>query len=236
MKGLKGICIIVLAAVLALGSVGTVFAKGPPASPPGKDGPKSQGEKQGFFGNVTAVNDGNVTIATAQGNVTITLNNTAKYKIVRVMNKWGNLSTFESNLGGISALIGDRVVSLVGNVTGTLEVLKFMVLPTPGTQPLHAHQTGLVYEFNAPSGSSTGNITIVDVHGVHHTFAVGNSSVTVYRPMGIGSGNITADKTLGNSSFVTVVTTGNPEVQPPPVAKAIVLHASQPEDWPKPAP
>lgn len=234
MKGLKGIFIIVLAAVLVLGSVGTIFAKGPPASPPGKEGPKFQGEKQGFFGNVTAVHDGNVTVATEKGNVTITLNDTAKYKIVREMNKWGNLTAFESNLGGISAIVGDRVVFLAGNATGALELLKFMVLPMPGTQPLHAHQTGLVYEFHAPSGNITGNITIVDVHGVHHMFAVGNS--TVYRPMGIGAGNITADKTLGNSSFVTVVTTGNPEVQPPPLAKAIVLHASQPEGWPKPTP
>ncbi len=235
MKGLRGICIIALAAALMLGSVGTVFAKGPPSTPPGKESAVSHG-KQGFFGNVTAVNDGNVTIATAQGNVTVMLNNNAKYKTVRVMNKWGNLTSFESNLGSTSALAGERVVFLAGNVTGTLEVLKFMVLPMPGTQPLHAHRTGLVYEFNAPSGSSTGNITIVDVHGVYHTFTVGNSTVTIYRPTGTGAGNITADNTLKNASFVTVVTTGNPEIQPPPPAEAIVLHASRPENWPNPSP
>ncbi len=233
MKGLRGIFIVVLAAALVLGSIGTVFAKGPPSTPPGKEDAGSHA-KQGFFGNVTAVNDGNVSIATQQGNVTVTLSDNAKYKIVRVMNKWGDLTEFESNLGNLSALVGDRVVFLAGNVTGTLDVLRFMVLPMPGTQPLFAHQTGLVYEFNAPSGNSTGNITIVDVHGVHHTFIVGND--TIYRPMGIGAGNITGNVTLTNASFVTLVTTGNPDVQAPPLAKAIVLHANGPEDWPKSEP
>jgi hypothetical protein len=232
-KGLRGIFIVVLAAALVLGSVVTVFAKGPPSTPPGKENAGSHG-KQGFFGNITAVNDGNVSIATQQGNVTVTLNDQAKYKIVRVMNKWGDLTDFESNLGGVSALAGERVVFLAGNITGTLDILKFMVLPMPGTQPLCAHQTGLVYEFNAPSGNNTGNITIVDVHGVYHTFTVGND--TIYRPMGTGAGNITGNVTLANASFVTVVTTGNPDVQPPPLAKAIVLHASAPKDWPKSTP
>jgi hypothetical protein len=231
LKGLRGIFIIALVAALALGSVGTVFAKGPPSTPPGKENAGSHA-KQGFFGNVTAVNDGNVSIATQQGNVTVTLSDGARYKIVRVMNKWGDLTEFESKLGNLSALAGDRVVFLAGNVTGMLDVLKFMVLPMPGTQPLCAHQTGMVYEFNAPSGNSTGNITIVDVHGVHHTFTVGND--TIYRPMGTGAGNITGNTTLENASFVTVVTTGNPDVQPPPMAKAIVLHASEPKDWPNP--
>jgi hypothetical protein len=232
-KGLRGIFIIALVAALVLGSIGTVFAKGPPSTPPGKEKAGSHA-KQGFFGNVTAVNDGNVSIGTQQGNVTVTLSDNAKYKIVRVMNKWGNRTEFESKLGGLSALAGDRVVFLAGNVTGMLDILKFMVLPMPGTQPLWAHQTGMVYEFNAPSGSSTGNITIVDVHGVYHTFSVGND--TIYRPMGTEAGNITGNITLENASFVTVVTTGNPDVQPPPLAKAIVLHASEPENWPKSKP
>lgn len=231
MKGLRCICIFALAVALVLGSIGTVFAKGPSSAAPGQEGPMFHGERQGYFGNVTAVNNGNVTITTARGNVTVMLNTYAKYKIVRVMNRWGNFTGFEGNLGNTSALAGCRVVFLAGNVTGKLDVLKFMVLPVPGTQPLCAHQTGLVYEFNAPSGNNMGNITIVDVHGVRHTFAVGND--TIYRPMGIEAGNITGNTMLENAGFVTVVTKGNPDVQPLPLAKAIVLHARAPVGWPK---
>lgn len=232
MKGLRSICIIALAVVLILSSVGTVFAKGPPDGDHGKN--KSQGEKQGFVGNVSAVSDGNVTIVTEQGwTGNITLKDEASYKIPRVMNKWGNLSEFINNLGGnLIALQGRRVVVLAGNASGIWEALKLLALPVPGTQPLHAHRTGLVYEFNKPSDSSTGNITIVDVHGVHHTFTVGNSTVTLYRPIGTEAGNITADITLQNSSLVTVVTTGNPKAEPPLLAKAIVLHPGRPEGWP----
>lgn len=236
MKGLRSICIIALAAVLVLSSVGTVFAKGPPDGDHGKA--NSQREKQGFVGNVSAVSDGNVTIVTTEGwTGNITLRDEASYKIPRVMNKWGNLSEFISNLGGdLMALEGRRVVVLAGNSTGIWEALKLLVLPVLGTQPLHAHRTGLVYEFNEPSDTSTGNITIVDVHGVRHTFTVGNSTVTLYCPKGTEAGNITADSTLQNSSFVTVVTTGNPKAETPLVAKAIVLHPRRPEAWPTPAP
>jgi len=226
MKGLKIICILTLAALLVLGSMGTVFAKGPPAEKPG-NGPPIKGEKQGFTGNVTETATGNVTISTIQkGSVNVTLTDDTRYKIPSVMNKWSNYDEFVNALGGnLTALEGRRVVSLAGNVTGTWEALKLMALPVPGTSPMHAHRTGNVTQFNKPiSGNSwIGNITILDVQGATHTFTVGND--TVYRPMGIGPGNITA------GSFVTAVTTGNQKSVNLPVAKAIVLHeTNQPED------
>ena len=238
MKTLRGALILTLVAALMLCSVGTVFAKGPPADNPGK-GPQNMGERQGFSGNVTAVFDGNVTLVTQQGwDVTVTLNDDARYKIIKTMNKWGSYNDFLVALGGnLTALEGERVVVLAGNVTETAPpgtfsgvAIKFMVLKIPAT-PLHAHRTGLVSEFTPPSGSSSlGNITIVDVHGVSHMFNVGNE--TIYRPAGTEAGNITADATLQTSSFVTVVTIGDPKLNPE--AKAIVLHANRPAVWPKP--
>ncbi|MBM3156920.1 MAG: hypothetical protein FJ004_06510 [Chloroflexi bacterium] len=238
MKILRGVLILTLVAALTLCSMGTVFAKGPPADNPGK-GPKNMGERQGFSGNVTAVIAGNVTLITEQGwNVTVTLNNDARYKIVKAMNKWGSYDDFIDALGGsLTALMGEKVVVLAGNVTETAPpgtftgvAIKFMVLKIPAT-PLHAHRTGLVSVFNPPGGSiATGNITIVDVHGVSHLFTVGNE--TIYRPAGTEAGNITADATLQTSSFVTVVTKGDPKLNSE--AKAIVLHANRPADWPKP--
>jgi hypothetical protein len=227
MRGLKIVCIITLAALLVLGSAGTVFAKGgPPADNPGK-GPEMKGEKQGFSGNVTDVVGGNVTIATAEkGDVLVILTDDTKYKMPTVMNKWGSYNEFVTALGGnISDLEGRRVVALAGNMTETWEALKLMALPIPGTQPMHAHRAGNVTEFNEPaSGNSwTGNITITDVHGATHQFSVGND--TLYRPMGIVPGNITV------GSFVTVVTTGEQKSDILPMAKAIVLHENnKPED------
>lgn len=227
MRGLRIICIFALAALLVLGGVGTVFAKGgPPADKPG-NGPLVKGEKQGFAGNVTDVVSGNVTIATVEkGSVILTLTDGTTYKIPSVMNKWGNLSEFISNLGvDLTALRGRRVEALAGNATGTWEVLKLMVLPVPGTPPMHAHRVGNVTEFNEPSSGNSwmGNVTIMDVHSATHTFRVGND--TIYRPQGIGPGNITV------GSFVTVVITGMQKSVDLPVAKAIVLHdTNKPED------
>ncbi len=226
MKGLRIICIFTLVALFVLGSMGTVFAK---ADNPGK-GPYLRGDKQGFAGNVTGVADGNVTIATEdKGDVTVELPEDAFYKIPREMNKWDNLTEFKSYLAGgnLSALEGRRVVVLAGNSTGAWVAIKFMLLPIPGTQPMHAHRTGNVTEFNKPASGNSwiGNITIIDVHGVSHLFKVGNE--TIYRPAAIDSDNITV------GSFVTVVTTGNQksvEWTDLPVAKAIVLHANLPED------
>jgi hypothetical protein len=209
-----------------LHSIGTVFAKGgPPADNPG-NGPQIKGEKQGFSGNVTAVNDGNMTIQTEQGLVTLTAPGWLEYKIPREINKWET-----GNLSALGNLMGRRVSILAGNVTGTWQILKLMVLPVPGTQPLHAHRTGVVTALTAPSGNSTGNITIIDLHGVYRTFTIGVGNETVYSPKGMGVGNITVGQ-----SFVTVVTTSNPKVVPPPIAEAIVLHAVKPEGWPTPTP
>jgi hypothetical protein len=238
MKTLRSVLIIALVAALMLCSVGTVFAKGgPPADNPGK-GHQNMGERQGFSGNVTAVAGGNVTLVTEQGgNVTITLNDDARYKIIKTMNKWGSYDDFIDTLGGnLTAILGDKGVVQAGNVTETAPpgnftgvAIKFMVLQIPAT-PLHAHRTGLVSEFNQPENSSSGNITIVDVNGVSHMFTVGNE--TIYRPAGTEAGNITADQTLQTSSFITVVTIGDPKLNPE--AKAIVLHANRPAVWPKP--
>ena len=151
--------------------------------------------------------------------VNVTLTDDTRYKIPSVMNKWSDYDEFVNALGGnITALEGRRVVSLAGNVTGTWEALKLMALPVPGMAPMHAHRTGNVTQFNEPTSGNSwlGNITILDVQGATHTFTVGND--TVYRPMGIGPGNITA------GSFVTAVTTGNQKSVDLPVAKAIVLH------------
>ena len=228
MKGLKIICILTLAALLILGSMGTVFAKGPPAEKPG-NGPPIKGEKQGFTGNVTETATGNVTISTIQkGSVNVTLTDDTRYKIPGVMNKWGNYTEFVNALGG--TLEGRRVVSLAGNGTGTWKAVKLMALPVPGMAPMHAHRVGNVTEFNKPSSTSNGNITIIDVHGVSHLFTVGNSSVTVYHPKGTEADDINP------GSFVTVVVAPKTKLDEMPLAKAIVLHANIPEGWPTPAP
>jgi len=225
MKALRTIGILVLVAGLMLSSVGTVFAEGPPEGTPGK-GPKFQGEKRGFCGNVTLVTDGNVTIDIGKGlTVKVMLIERARYKNPRVMNKWGNLTEFKGQLegGNLSALEGRRVVTLAGNGTGKWESLKFMLLPVPGLPPLHAHRTGNVTAFNPlPSGENGnfGNITIEDVHGVSHTFDLADDMS--YRPKEFSglTGTELHDAIIGH--FVTVVTTGDPKLEP--VAKAVVIH------------
>jgi hypothetical protein len=224
MKGLRIICIFALVALFVLGSMGTVFAKGGPPDDKPVKAPKFQDQKQGFNGNVTDVVNGNVTIDTeGKGSVILELTDDARYKIPSVMNQWNNYDAFINALGGnLIALEGRKVVALAGNVTGTWEVLKLMALPVPGTEPMHAHRTGNVTEFNEPDSGNgwLGNITIVDVHSATHTFGVGNE--TVYRPKAkdLGAGNITI------GSFVTAVITGKEKSEDLPVAKAIVLHAA----------
>ena len=227
MKGLRIILIFALVALLVAGSVGTVYAKGGPPDKPDKV-PKFQDEKQGFSGNVTYIVGGNVTLALSGGGpVNLLAGNAFQYKVPREINKWklGNITALINELDG--GLISRRVAVQAGNVTGDWVVLKLLVLPVPGTQPMHAHRVGNVTVFNKPTSGNgwIGNITIIDVHSVSHLFKVGNE--TIYRPMGIDAGNITV------GSFVTVVTKGNQKsVELPylPVAKAIVLHASMPED------
>ena len=228
MKAFRNICIFLLVISLMLVSAGTVFANGPSYSGQGK-GPQYHGEKQGFSGNVTSVDDGNVTLITGQGwTVTVALKDEFRFKIPKVLNRWelGNITDFASHLegGSLDALLGKRVVVLAYNIEETTppdtlngDVLKFMVLPVPG-EPLHAHHAGIVTD------PLNGNITIVDVHDVSHTFIIDGD--TFYRPQGIDDSDITTD------SFVTVITTGGE----PDVAKAIVLHKPKPEGWPWPKP
>ena len=226
MKAFRNICIFLLVISLMLVSAGTVFANGPSNSGQGK-GPQYHGERQGFSGNVTSVDDGNVTLITGQGwTVTVALKDEFRFKIPKVLNRWelGNITDFASHLegGSLDALLGKRVVVLAYNIEETTppdtfygDVLKFMVLPVPG-EPLHAHHAGIVTD------PLNGNITIVDVHDVSHTFIIDGD--TFYRPQGIDDSDITTD------SFVTVITTGGE----PDVAKAIVLHKPKPEGWPNP--
>ena len=224
MKAFRNICIFLLVISLMLVSAGTVFANGPSDKSQGQ-GPQYHGEKQGFSGNVTSVDDGNVTLITGQGwTVTVALKDEFRFKIPKVLNRWelGNITDFASHLedGSLDALLGKRVVVLAYNIEETTppdtfygDVLKFMVLPVPG-EPLHAHHAGIVTD------PLNGNITIVDVHDVSHTFIIDGD--TFYRPQGIDDSDITTD------SFVTVITTGGE----PDVAKAIVLHKPKPEGWP----
>ena len=224
MKAFRNICIFLLVISLMLVSAGTVFANGPSDNSQGQ-GPQYHGEKQGFSGNVTSVDDGNVTLITGQGwTVTVALKDEFRFKIPKVLNRWelGNITDFASHLedGILDALLGKRVVVLAYNIEETTppdtfngDVLKFMVLPVPG-EPLHAHHAGIVTD------PLNGNITIVDVHDVSHTFIIDGD--TFYRPQGIDDSDITTD------SFVTVITTGGE----PDVAKAIVLHKPKPEGWP----
>ena len=224
MKAFRNICIFLLVISLMLVSAGTVFANGPSDKSQGQ-GPQYHGKKQGFSGNVTSVDDGNVTLITGQGwTVTVALKDEFRFKIPKVLNRWelGNITDFASHLedGILDALLGKRVVVLAYNIEETTppdtfngDVLKFMVLPVPG-EPLHAHHAGIVTD------PLNGNITIVDVHDVSHTFIIDGD--TFYRPQGIDDSDITTD------SFVTVITTGGE----PDVAKAIVLHKPKPEGWP----
>lgn len=224
MKAFRNICIFLLVISLMLVSAGTVFANGPSDKSQGQ-GPQYHGERQGFSGNVTSVDDGNVTLITGQGwTVTVALKDEFRFKIPKVLNRWelGNITDFASHLedGSLDALLGKRVVVLAYNIEETTppdtfngDVLKFMVLPVPG-EPLHAHHAGIVTD------PLNGNITIVDVHDVSHTFIIDGD--TFYRPQGIDDSDITTD------SFVTVITTGGE----PDVAKAIVLHKPKPEGWP----
>lgn len=228
MKTLRNICILVLAVALMLTGAGTVFAKGPSGSGQGK-GPQNYGERQGFSGNVTSVDEGNVTFITEQGwTVTVALKDEFRFKIPKVLNKWerGNVTDFSSHLegGSLDALLGRKVAVLAYNVEESTppdafhgDVLKFMVLPVPG-EPLHAHHAGNVTDFNS---GPDGNITISDIHGVSHTFTVDDE--TYYRPRGIDESDI------AQGTFVTVITTGREA----DIAKAIVLHKPKPEGWPK---
>ena len=219
-------------------------AKGPPEGKPAANHAKGlhkPDKKRGFSGNVTEVIKftdgivfGNVTLLTNQKwTVVVKLTESTSYKAPRETPGWiDDFDYFVEEVlaGNLTALEGRRLAVLAGNVTGAPpgpfagEALRLMVLPRPGT-PQHAHRTGNVTEFNPPAPGvpdAIGNITIVDVQGVSHTFVVdGNTTYRPYPP------ETTAEQ-IEWGSFVTVVTTGDPKLEPP--AKAIVLHIGKPED------
>ena len=245
MKALRTIGILVLVAGLMLGSVGTVFAKGgSPHDPPGKL-PKFEGKRQGFAGNVTKFdpsngNGGNVTIDRGEEpDVIVSLTDEAIYKIPGEMNKWGDLTVFTETLGGNLSVLEDserRVVTLAGNLTGTetWKALRFMLLPEQGVQgpALHAHRTGNVTEFNEPSESNFGNITIIDIHGELRFFDLAEG--TTYRPKELNDLDPENLKDRVLSKFVTVVIMGDPKLATAK-AKVIVVHPRVPEGWPIPS-
>jgi hypothetical protein len=231
MKILRIIGISVLVAGLVLGGVSSVFAKGPPDEPPG-DARHSPG-KHGLFGavlsavtvtaNVTYV----ISLETKQGTFVITANVTAKYMVPRETKGSKDLATFlgivdENTNDDLDELVGRRLAVLV-TLTNEFaaDAIRLMLIPSPDAPPSHAHRVGVVQAFSA--GSS---ITIIDRHGVSHNFDMNEIN---YRPEGTTAGDI---KTSEPWSFVTVVTKGDPKLNP--VAKAIVLHEELPDWWPLP--
>lgn len=227
MKAFRTICILILAAGLALGSVGSVFADSSAASR--HTDLDVQDQWRVFLGNVIAVNNGNVTIDTTHsGDVAVALNDMTRFKILGEAG-WVKLDKFKAALGGnLSELQGDRVAALAINVSKTSagafvgEAVLFVVMQRLEVLGQH-RQTGIVTEFSIDS-KGNGNITIKDIHGVSSRFTiVGNE--TSYSPK---------DKRPNVGSYVTVVTKGKPK--PQSVAKMIVVHPGIPEGWPKPTP
>ena len=110
--------------------------------------------------------------------------------------------------------------------------MKFMLLPEQGVQgpALHAHRTGNVTEFNEPSESNFGNITIIDIHGELRFFDLAEG--TTYRPKTLN--DLTEPGDLYEAvkdHFVTVVIMGDPKLATAK-AKVIVVHPEIPVDWP----
>ncbi len=229
MKGLRIVSILLLVFGLLLGSVGSIFAQDPTPSGHPSPSPPVTGKRQGFFGNVTSVSSGNITLVTQEGwTVVLKLQDTTRYNLPGETQGWVNLSDFTTALGGsLNALVGSRVIALASDVTGSPpgpfagNAVRVMAVPSR-QQPLFAHRTGIVVQFEVgPSGNGT--ITIVDIAKVNHQFTiVGNE--TQYFPNGTKPSDIQV-----NNSFVTVVTTTNPRLQP--VAKAVVLHGRIPPGW-----
>lgn len=228
MRCLRTVVVLAVVAALTLGSAGSALAGGPPDDNPGK-GPQDHGKRHGFYGNVTAVGDGNITLVTNQGwTVDLTLPATdARYKMPSVTKGWeaNSLDDFvEGYLGGnITALEGRRVAVLAQEVVGSPEegfdgvAKRLLVLPDPRARVrLHAHHTGVVTEFTEEK------IVITDANSESHEFALNG---TVYRPDGAA---------IAEGSFVTVITGGQPKLGDPqvmPSAKAIVLHKGLPDWW-----
>ena len=227
MKTLRTASILAVVVGLVLMSVGSVLASSSPVTAPStpvQQAPAAVLGWRAFFGNVTAVNDGNITLQTKDsGPVNLALTTPASYRIIGEIGLWFSLDKFKEALGGnLSNLLGDRAVVLARNVTGAApqlsgDVVSLLVIP-PLKTLLHVHRTGNVTEYI--TGTS---ITIVDIHGVRHTSAI--DANTRYYPAGTRATDIKV------SSFVTVVSTVNPAI-----AKAIVLYTTGPARWPTPAP
>ena len=242
MKILKTIGILAIAIALLIGSAGSTFAKGPPDPHPGVGNPSSG--KQGLFGTVVSTETItpdeeyilNLETKKYEEDVAVTINDATTYKVPRVTKgPKANLETFLGIIGNIDDLVGERV-AVLGN--SDFEALKLMLIPSG--PPLHAHRVGIVSAFTPyiPDGEGTnGSIEITDKDGVIHTFDI--KVDTVYRPSaedgGISelSGEALIEELMGRC--VTVVTTGDPkqldpEPDPAPDAKAVVLHEEMP-DW-----
>jgi len=228
MKILRTMGILALVAGLVLGGAGSVFAKGPPDDPPG-GGPHSP--KHGLFGTVTSVEtitedeEYVIDLDTKLGDVKLTINGDANYMVPKEEPHGPkDLANFvdivdEDEDGDLEELEGRRLAvlasDLVEQVTPppdfTATAIRLMLIPSV---PLHAHRVGVVEAFTADT-----SITIIDRHGVSHSFDVNGD--TDYRPEGTTDGDITVGE-----SFVTVVIKGDPKVVLPAkaLAKAIVLH------------
>lgn len=235
MKYMRYLILGILVAALVIGSAGAVAAKGPPEGSPGKGRQGGHGSNQSFIGNVTSITEGNLTMVSKQSwQVILSLTDSTEYMVPSVTKGKVGFSEFLSGIGGdLNSLEGDKVVS---RATGVVEdpsevfvgeALRVMIYPRQYKEQLrqrarlHAHRTGVVTAF---STEGDGNITIVDVHGLDHSFVMSGNE-TVYRPQGTAAYDIAVDE-----SFVTVVTTGDPKLGPP--ARAIVLHERTPEGWP----
>jgi len=230
MKILRIIGILALVAGLVLGGASSsAFAKKPPDVP--RDGGQHSPGKRGLSGNVTSVatitggEEYLIQLETKQGTFNVTANLTAKYMVPRETHGPKDLTTFinivdEDEDGDLEELEGRRVAVLVTLTNAsTANAIRLMLMPDG--PPLHAHRVGVVQAFSASS-----NITIIDRHGISHNFDMNG---TIYHPEGTTTGDI---KTSEPWSFVTVVTKGDPKLNP--VAKAIVLHKELPDWWPLP--
>jgi len=223
MKILRTIGILAIVSVLVIGVAGGASAKGPPEGLP--HGSVHSPGKSGLFGTVESVDDPVITLKTNEGStVYVTLTETAKYKASGETKGWiiGVDDFVDEVLGDdLTNIVGRRIAALVSFTDGdTADVLRLMLIKI--TPPLHAHRVGIVTAFD-PDEDGNGPIEIMDNHGVSHTFEV--SEETVYRPEGTTEENI-----VPYESCITVVTKGDPKVDPPHPAKAIVLHEELP-DW-----
>jgi len=236
MKILRTVGILALVAGLLLGGGGTAFAEKPPDVPRG-GGPHSPG-KRGLSGNVTSVEtitageEYVIELETKQwGTVHVTANVTAKYMVPRETKGPKDLATFLEIVGDPPAIEGRRLAVLVTNfveggyVPITADAIRLMLIPSPDSPPSWVHRVGVVDTFtpyDPGPPAADGEILILDKDGVSHTFTINED--TVYRPDTIAGLTGTDLELAITGGFVTVVTKGDPQADPPPVAKAIVLH------------